>query len=647
MKKIIIAIYLVLFSTVAIAQKASVAIGYKAGKVQIKFLFPDRVMSDYSINIYRKTQGGSWEKITTSQVTRASLTENNNDEEYKTYKAYMTRKPQADKEDENNAQAFAGLMIIDNNTFAKYAGCYYEDAGATVGNTYQYRITDAKNGDKELAVSDAFTVKENYLPQVSGITAKQTKQDVNLDWKEGDVFFAYNIYRKINGKSVKITPQGIMIAGIEGAAKPKGDEVKHTDSSVAEGAVEYEVTGIDVLGNESQPASVKISVKDMLPPTMVKNVKGKREKEDAVITWDAIKSSDVKGYNIYRNNSKDTVYKKITTTVLSASTITYTDKQLKEGTVYGYKVESVDDAGNGTLSWPAKVFFADQAPPAQPTGLKAVTKPGVVQLTWDKNKEGDLKGYYIYRASNRNRDYFNMLYRYPVTTNSFNDTLPGVAKNEFVYYIQAVDKNYNVSVPSDTVITTLPDTTAPIMPIIRDGVYNNSSITLQTELRDEDAATYDVYRSDDSANGKNYKKVNSAPVTAATYTDRVENKGQAYHYYIISKDQAGNASEQSQKYTVYVDRDIVVAIPTDGLKGKYNAADTAVALSWNTAKNANGYMVYRKEGESFKPVSEVINQTSFTDKPVEAGGTYQYRIRTFYTDAEEAPSSAEISVNAY
>lgn len=653
MKAILLSTTLLLSCIAAHAQKAKMAVGCKADGsntiVQIKFLVQGEVISKYQANIYRRQGQGSWEKLNTAPLTKASLTENLNDESYRYYTGYMKRKPAADPQDEKNTQAIAGLVVISNNDFARYAGWYYEDKTAVKGNTYQYRITNAADGDKEMAVSEPFTVQENYLPKVAAITARQVQQNIDLDWeKNSKSFYAYYIYRKgsAKDKAMRLNKTALMLAAIKGATPVKG-EAKYTDSSLQAGSdVYYEVTGLDILGNESAPGdAVKVEVKDMLPPAMVRNLKGKKENKDAILTWDTQKDKDIKGYHIYRNNSADTVFKKITTALVTANT--YTDKDLGQGTVYGYRVQSVDDAGNGRMSYTAKVFFPDQQPPAKPKGLKAITTPGIVKITWDKNAENDLMGYYIYRASNRNKDYFNMLYVDPVTMNTFIDSLPGVAKNEFVYYIQAVDKNYNLSEPSDTVIATLPDTAAPIEPFIRNITYADGLVTFDADLRTEDGFSYDVYRSDDSANSSNYRQLNKNSLTEKKFTDRIPAKGQLYHYYIVGKDKAGNTSPRSQKQTVYADLDAATTTAAKELKAKFNAADTAVTLSWNNdATDVAGYIVYRQEGDGgFKSVSGVITETRFIDKPVEPGILVRYKVRTLYNKSESIVNSPEIELN--
>lgn len=120
MKSYLFLIVSCLFATATVAQETRIAAGCRQENngqllVQLKFLFPDKIISAYAVNVFRKpATGGNWEKLTPAPVTKASLTEPGGTDMYRYYKGYMTRKPSANAENENNAQAMAGLLIVDN-----------------------------------------------------------------------------------------------------------------------------------------------------------------------------------------------------------------------------------------------------------------------------------------------------------------------------------------------------------------------------------------------------------------------------------------------------------------------------------------------------------------------------------------------------
>lgn len=535
------------------------------------------------------------------------------------------------------------------NEFAGYAGCYFEDRTASAGATYQYRITDAGNSDKELALTQPFTVKQDYLPAVSGTTGKQREQHVLLNWEKNKTLYAYIVYRKDkpDGSPVRITPEPLMLAGVKGART--ASEVKFVDSSVTPGTKFYEVRGLDVLGNISPSGlSVELVVKDMTPPDAATDLKGKRNKRTVTLSWKAPAGKAAKGLDVYRSSTKDTAFRKLTVQQLPASAHSFEDESLPEGDVYEYLIQSVDEAGNIANSRTTKVFVPDQSAPEKPTGLKAKSQPGRVLLSWNKIGEADVLGYYIYRSPSRNRQYFTMLLKEPVKENSFTDTLPGTAKTEFIYYVQAVDNSYNYGMPSDTVSITLPDTAAPIAPAIRDIRFEKGAIVLDAELRTEDAMAFEVFHSSDLDSNAGYEKLTATPVTEKTFRHEAPEKGKSHRYYIVSLDRTGNRSAPSAKRGLLVDEDTISMAAAGGLKLQFNSRDTAVSLSWKEPPaNAIGYIVYRKEKDEdrYASVSDFITGTGFEDKQVAAGTTYQYKLRSFFKDSDRYLDSPVASVD--
>jgi hypothetical protein len=75
----------------------------------------------------------------------------------------------------------------------------------------------------------------------------------------------------------------------------------------------------------------------------------------------------------------------------------YQDAGLTSEADYWYRIGSVDDSGNESLSDP--LMLHPSAPPAAPSGLSAVTYSGRVELDWDDNIEPDFEHYRLLRRS--------------------------------------------------------------------------------------------------------------------------------------------------------------------------------------------------------------------------------------------------------
>ena len=106
-----------------------------------------------------------------------------------------------------------------------------------------------------------------------------------------------------------------------------------------------------------------------------------------------------------------------------------------------FVVRSVATVGTATIegepSEPMCVTPADTFPPAAPTGLAAVSGPGVINLIWDANKETDLAGYVVLRGEAPG-DTLQPLTPQPIRETRYVDRAvqPGVT---YVYAVVALD----------------------------------------------------------------------------------------------------------------------------------------------------------------------------------------------------------------
>lgn len=112
----------------------------------------------------------------------------------------------------------------------------------------------------------------------------------------------------------------------------------------------------------------------------------------AKLSWKA--QSGVTGYEVYRSTSKSKGYKKAAT----VKTASYTDKKLKAGKTYYYKVKAVSSGTKGSFSSAKSV----KTVPAVSVKKVTSSKKGTVTVTW-KKAAGD--GYIIYTSAKKNGTY--------------------------------------------------------------------------------------------------------------------------------------------------------------------------------------------------------------------------------------------------
>jgi fibronectin type 3 domain-containing protein len=605
--------------------------------VQLKVIDTVNVVNNGQLNIFRKEPGGDWKKINTTPVARLPLVKgqdySSKDKSFKRYVNFMWRTPGTGSQ-EKNLKGFTGVFLLQDNLFAQYAGCYFEDKTAMPGVTYEYKLTDAAKSDKDVSKPVTVMVAANTGKPVTGLSFVQQQQNIFLNWQSDDRYYAYRVYRRTapDAKAVLISGGPVAAPKIKGIEQP----YKFIDTSLAPGTTwYYQVAALDMLNNESGMSElIKVTVKDATLPKAVMKFRNDRVKKTFQFTWEPVKDKNCAGYNIYRSSESEPAYKKLNAQLLPVTATTYTDAPAADRTAYQYYIESVGKNGNTAQSQVSLAVLPDMTAPAKPQHLKGVSRPALAILSWDKGTESDLKGYWIYRGSNRKKETMVLLNDQPVTSNSFMDSLPLVSANEYVYCIQAVDKGYNKSPLSDTVIIRVPDVTAPHIVQGLDAEARPNAITIKWRPSpDADIAGYTIYRSDDSA-GKQFRPLNARLMREPQFTDA--GNPSLLRYYVTATDKSGNVSAPSRVIAIAGVADTSGWLPAQDLSVFRNATDSSVTITWRTlAKVHKGFMVFRKgsDEQNYTPVSPLLPEMRFIDKTTEGGQRYSYYIRTYFGTA--------------
>lgn len=216
---------------------------------------------------------------------------------------------------------------------------------------------------------------------------------------------------------------------------------------VPPGMYNYAIAAYDASRNysdRSSAAAITI-VLDVQPP----GIPGKlsaviTSPSQITLTWAT--STDeigVKGYNIYRNNSK----------IGSAGTTSFQDSGLASGN-YTYTVTAYDFAGNvSPNSYPVSItFILDDTPPTNPSNLSVAVGPSLVKLSWAASFDSTgVIGYSIYRNGTQIAT---------VSSTQFTYQDSGIATGTYSYSVAAYDLSGNVSNQSFPVSATVLPSTA-------------------------------------------------------------------------------------------------------------------------------------------------------------------------------------------
>ena len=159
------------------------------------------------------------------------------------------------------------------------------------------------------------------------------------------------------------------------------------------------------------------------------------------LSWNPVEGAT--GYNVYRRMEEE---KEFPLSPLNREPLTvtqFTDLSVQNDIKYVYSVRSVkrvvktDVEGKGSpgiVATPIKL-----TPPSAPIGLLAIPLKEGIELTWRKNSEPDLLGYYVYRRKSGEEE-FKRLNESPVTKETYLDT-DVVLEQEYEYAVTAVDNS--------------------------------------------------------------------------------------------------------------------------------------------------------------------------------------------------------------
>jgi hypothetical protein len=173
------------------------------------------------------------------------------------------------------------------------------------------------------------------------------------------------------------------------------------------------------------------------PPGRVKREDGDKRVD---LSWEPVQGAT--GYNIYRRGEEAS----FSTQPLNGESVSqthYADLNVENEKKYIYSVRAVrrvvktDVEGKGSPEIVA--IPTDLIPPAPPLGLVAVPLGNGMELSWKKNREPDLLGYYVYRRMPGESE-FKRLNQSPLTKEVYLDA-DVRSGQEYEYSVTAVDNS--------------------------------------------------------------------------------------------------------------------------------------------------------------------------------------------------------------
>lgn len=327
----------------------------------------------------------------------------------------------------------------------------WSDDTVTGGVQYFFRVVAVDARGNESAPSnavDAVPVDRTPPAPPTNLTAEPVERNLVIDWTPSpspDVQ-GYYVYRGGAGdRPVRLVERPVDAArfvdtGYEGAGLAPGRSYRVT------------VTAVDRSWNESEAATVEVTVPDDQPPGAptgfrARNVEGRYVE----LAWAASPSLDVMEYVVSRGVEPAAgVAPSDPEEVLRIPA--HAPRSARDTTVvlaesYEYRLVAVDTAGNRSEPAVDRIHFRDLTPPPSPRHAAVRSVEGGLEVRWERVASRDLAGYHVYRSLLPTGS-FERITDAPVTELRHLDE---GGRAEHYYVVRAVDRSGNESAPSPAV----------------------------------------------------------------------------------------------------------------------------------------------------------------------------------------------------
>ena len=216
----------------------------------------------------------------------------------------------------------------------------YTDTDVESGKSYQYKVRCYWTiGGTNYYGTYSSAVTATIPPaKVTGVKLeKRSSQYLTLKWDKISGASGYRVYKYNSSKKTYES-----VATISGGATTSYKVTGLKDATEYKFKVKaYKKTDVETVWG-----SASSEYKTCTTPLKVKNLKLSTKSSAVTLKWG--KTNGAAGYEIYRYNRKTKKYDKVTT-IKSGTTVSYTDKNLKKGTTYQYKVRAYKKYENSTL----------------------------------------------------------------------------------------------------------------------------------------------------------------------------------------------------------------------------------------------------------------------------------------------------------
>ncbi len=506
----------------------------------------------------------------------------------------------------------------------------FKITGLTHDKEYQIKVAGyvTKGSGKiiEGADSDTVTATPRLLAvTLESVTSKSYKSAVIAWTSTSDKEDSYRIYRKAEDEdSYK---EIAAVSRVDGTTA-----YSYTDSKLDTGKkYTYKIRSVKTKNADVAYSSYSSKKSVTIRPATTTVKVATNTYNTLKISWSKVKGTEsdgyVTGYEIYRSTSKNGTYKKIAT-VKGGTNTTYTDKSLKTGTKYYYRVKAYCTVKKEKVYSSFSSKASAKVVPAA-TKISAVTSASYnsISVTWSKVKgtasDGYVTGYEIYRSTSKDSGYKKVATITSGSTKKYKDK--NLATGTTYYYkIRAfctVSKKKIYSAYSNVKSAKVIPAT-PTINKVSSKNYNTLEISWS---KVSGASGYKIYRS--TSKDGTYEQVGKVKSgSTLSYQDTRRKTGKKYYYKIKAYTTNSKGENINSKYSEAVSGK---AKPekVKNLKATPQNANRIV-LTWSKVSGASSYTIYRSTSKNgtYKQIKQGITDTTYTNSKLKNGQKYYYKV---------------------
>lgn len=298
------------------------------------------------------------------------------------------------------------LTPVDAKTSLKW-----ESSNPAVAEVNAGQVTGKKAGETDITVTtdngkaavchvtvvSSAKDKDAFISGQPVMKAVYSGQAVQLSWEPYENASSYRVLRMTAGSGKFERLASVNALSYTDQTAEAGKSYTYTIQAAADkwgGEIESQMAKpvyIDIAG-EKEPAPVTVGSTAISKITSPAYNKLK-------LTWS--RAENATGYILYRSTSAVSGYKAVKT-IAKETTLTYTDTNIKTGTVYYYKVRAIHTENGTTVNGTLSVAKGKKAVLAKPS-VKTTAGKKKAAVKW--GRVSGASGYTVYRAAARNGKY--------------------------------------------------------------------------------------------------------------------------------------------------------------------------------------------------------------------------------------------------